>query len=470
MKSIFLTSCLFLLLAVQVVLGQEPGGNTLDQAYDQGGPGAGRTITADSGAVKIAGPNGLEVDGTIKSGRSIAIDGINNQISASDTLEFLEDSDKRALRLEPATFMGGATQGFSPNIIGGFSGNSVGNGVISDVAGATISGGGVKDAENKVFSDGGTIGGGFNNIVIGPSSTIGGGVLNRTFDGQATVAGGAKNTAHLFATVGGGESNTASGQDATVPGGSNNEAAGATSFAAGRRAKAKHDGTFVWADKRGTVGEDFISTGANQFLIRASGGVGIGTNSPSSALHVVGGNGIYGQSTLNGVNGFGGEIGVTGSGQFFDFHAQGPGVNFGATSSIRWKRNISQIDNALDKILKIRGVYFNWNEEHGGRHDMGFIAEEVGEYIPEIVVFEPDGKYARGLDYGAITPILVEAIKEQQIIIKEQNAEIAATKAKLDQIKAELNDLKSKMALLVASLQKLDKEGKSSLIKSKSSY
>ncbi len=41
------------------------GGNTLDQAYDQGGPGAGRTITADVGPVNIAGPNGLTVNGNV---------------------------------------------------------------------------------------------------------------------------------------------------------------------------------------------------------------------------------------------------------------------------------------------------------------------------------------------------------------------------------------------------------------------
>jgi len=40
-------------------------GNTLDQAYDQGGPGAGRTVNADSGAVNIAGPSGLTVNGNV---------------------------------------------------------------------------------------------------------------------------------------------------------------------------------------------------------------------------------------------------------------------------------------------------------------------------------------------------------------------------------------------------------------------
>ncbi len=39
---------------------------------------------------------------------------------------------------------------------------------------------------------------------------------------------------------------------------------------------------------------------------------------------------------------------------------------------------------------------------------MGFIAEEVGEHIPEIVTYEKDGVYASGIDYGAITPLLDE--------------------------------------------------------------
>lgn len=74
--------------------------------------------------------------------------------------------------------------------------------------------------------------------------------------------------------------------------------------------------------------------------------------------------------------------------------------------------------------MNIRGVYFDWDEEHGGQHDMGFIAEEVGEQIPEIVVYEEDGEYATGMDYGAITPMLVQAIKEQQVIIESQQAQI----------------------------------------------
>lgn len=85
--------------------------------------------------------------------------------------------------------------------------------------------------------------------------------------------------------VGGGRANSASGLDSFVGGGRDNVASAAYSFAAGRRAKAQHTGTFVWAND---AISDFSSTGEGQFLIRAEGGVGIGTSSPSAALDVIG--------------------------------------------------------------------------------------------------------------------------------------------------------------------------------------
>ena len=56
-------------------------------------------------------------------------------------------------------------------------------------------------------------------------------------------------------------------------------------FAAGHRAKALHTGSFVWAD---STESDFTTSGTNQFLIRASGGVGIGKTNPATALDVLG--------------------------------------------------------------------------------------------------------------------------------------------------------------------------------------
>jgi hypothetical protein len=74
---------------------------------------------------------------------------------------------------------------------------------------------------------------------------------------------------------------------AVIPGGSQNSVAGAYAFAAGRRAKANHQGSFVWADSQNS---DMTSTANNQFLVRASGGVGINTNNPTGAALAVNGN------------------------------------------------------------------------------------------------------------------------------------------------------------------------------------
>jgi hypothetical protein len=88
-----------------------------------------------------------------------------------------------------------------------------------------------------------------------------------------------------YATIPGGSNNTASGDHAMVAAGGHNTAGGDWSFAAGRRAQSLTNGSFVWADHEDA---DFASTGEDQFLIRAHGGVGIGTNTPMGALDVAG--------------------------------------------------------------------------------------------------------------------------------------------------------------------------------------
>ena len=152
----------------------------------------------------------------------------------------------------------------SPNLIGGYSGNSVTAGVV----GATIGGGGASGYTNRVIDDYATVGGGLTNIAGGLGATVGGGNNNTSSD--------------VYATIGGGQSNSASGQWATVPGGLRNTAQGNCSFAAGYRAKANHDGAFVWAD---STDADFASTANNQFAVWASGGVIFSTGGASFRIN-----------------------------------------------------------------------------------------------------------------------------------------------------------------------------------------
>jgi hypothetical protein len=148
-------------------------------------------------------------------------------------------------------------------------GGGPGNAVLLGQAGATIAGGGSSLDPNRVSNTFATVGGGWANMASGYASTVGGGGGN-TASGYASTVGGGGNE------FSGG--NTASGDYSAVPGGDSNAAAGYASFAAGRRAKANHQGAFVWAD---STDADFSSTTNDQFLVRAAGGARIvrGTNS-----------------------------------------------------------------------------------------------------------------------------------------------------------------------------------------------
>ncbi|MEK7813032.1 MAG: tail fiber domain-containing protein, partial [Candidatus Desantisbacteria bacterium] len=102
-------------------------------------------------------------------------------------------------------------------------------------------------------------------------------------------------------------------------------------------------------------------------------------------------------------------------------------------SSRRWKENIRPIENALEKVKSLRGVYFDWKEN--GKHDMGMIAEEVGEVIPEIVDYEENGTNATGLDYSRLVAVLIEAVKAQQAQIESQQERISILEEEIEKLK-----------------------------------
>ena len=68
--------------------------------------------------------------------------------------------------------------------------------------------------------------------------------------------------------------------------------------------------------------------------------------------------------------------------------------------------------SAVETISKLKGVSYSWKDT--GKKDFGFIAEEVGKVLPEIVEWSADPQYANTMDYTRIISFLVEAVKEQQ--------------------------------------------------------
>jgi len=194
----------------------------------------------------------------------------------------LRVNNARALRLEP-----NAT---SPNLIGGYSGNSVTSGVV----GATIGGGGESGWTNRVTDNYGTVGGGSGNLAgdnAGTASdrsfaTVGGGVANTASGAYATISGGHNGIASgIYATVGGGYGNTASASLATVGGGYGNTASGLdATVGGGRRNTASGIGAFV-----GGGGYDGTTEDGNEAIGNASTIGGGLSNTASGRAAAVGG-------------------------------------------------------------------------------------------------------------------------------------------------------------------------------------
>ena len=127
-----------------------------------------------------------------------------------------------------------------------------------------------------------------------------------------------------------------------------------------------------------------------------------------------------------------------------DFHAHQDVIAFSsvAASDKRLKDNIKTIPNALDKVMNLRGVEFDWNvDSKKGQHDIGLIAQEVEEIIPEVVKDKPmikkesdskniskDEETYKTISYDKLVGLLVEATKEQQKQIEDLKKEIKELK------------------------------------------
>jgi len=200
---------------------------------------------------------------TARVGHSVIGGGYHNTAGASLTVVgggYNNDALRRG-----ATIGGGAgnvADGRITTIGGGFRNAATG-------WGDTISGG----RGNFTSSFYPTVGGGAENTAAGLAATVAGGAGNEAGASHAAVGGGLSNRAtDIHATVAGGYANTSSGAFATVPGGRQNEASGDYSLASGRRARigAAHEGAFLYADSNDL---DFRSAAADEFAVRATGGV-----------------------------------------------------------------------------------------------------------------------------------------------------------------------------------------------------
>jgi trimeric autotransporter adhesin len=135
------------------------------------------------------------------------------------------------------------------------------------------------------------------------------------------------------------------------------------------------------------------------------GNLGIGTGSPGCRLQV----GIAGDGTVARANAW------------------------DLLSDARLKRDLTKLNDPLDMVERINGYYYYWNTGVDKSRQVGFSAQEVLKVVPEIVSKGADGYYS--IDYGKMTPVLLEAIKElkaENDRLKSDNEKIMERLAKLE--------------------------------------
>jgi hypothetical protein len=172
------------------------------------------------------------------------------------------------------------------------------------------------------------------------------------------------------------------------------------------------------------------------------GNVGIGTSNPQQRLHVAGpfiqvdGAGGNEQAYMGGDGGGNVQFGTMnsniphavifnrGSGRVMDIRA----ANFIRSSDGRLKTNVAPLSDALEKLMQIRGVSFEWNSlapstgHEPGQRDVGVIAQEVEAVFPELVTTTGQDGY-KALDYSRLTPVLIEAVKTLKAEIEQLKTE-----------------------------------------------
>lgn len=186
-----------------------------------------------------------------------------------------------------------------------------------------------------------------------------------------------------------------------------------------RNSMDNHDGVIYWGDNPGT--EDLLFSRANwntptggvhnfveMMRLTGAGNLGIGTATPTQRLTVFNGTTTGTYTTTGWVH----------------------------SSDRRLKKDISPISNAMSIISQLNGGYYQWKDNKAAGRQVGFIAQDVQEVLPEVVVGK-EGDIEKGetlgMAYQNIVPVLVEALKEK-------DRELTELKQRLERIEQALGN------------------------------
>jgi hypothetical protein len=331
--------------------------------------------------------------------------------------------------------VGGGLENRAANI-----GASVGGGRFNSATGDYSVVGGGRD--NLSIEEATVVSGGRNNYAAGRYSAVGGGFNNAASNANGAVGGGANNTATgNSAFVGGGASNSATGSLSSVSGGVFNCAGGANSWAGGTQAKVRPGtgsgapgfacegiassgtvgdaGSFVWADSQQT---NFVTSGTNQFLVRAFGGAVI---TGSSATNSPEGNRLRVDGTLR--------VDALGSAGSTSLCRNASNQIASCSSSARYKQEITDLDLGLAAVSALRPVAYRWKSS--GAADVGFVAEEVAALDERLIVRNDSGE-VEGVRYDRLSAVLAGAVQElaaREAFAQQERDAFAAHLVRLEQ-------------------------------------
>jgi hypothetical protein len=230
----------------------------------------------------------------------------------------------------------------------------------------------------------------------------GGGIIIEGTGCNSTVRCGVNNIASGTGSfAGGGVCNTASGDCSAILGGSSNTASGTWSGVFGCGLTNSTACSFMSNQllAANLTSGSAVCAGASGILV---------SYTPAAA-------GVTGTGTTNTITKFTGTTTIGNSIMSESGSVITISGTLTETSALKYKENIKTIDGALDSVLKMRGV--TYNKIGNDNKEIGVIAEEVYEVVPELITFE-DGEI-NSVAYARTVALLIEAIKEQQKQIDE---------------------------------------------------
>jgi hypothetical protein len=450
------------------------------------GGGYYNVVSGTGGFIGGGGCDGIYAQGNGNAGNASSIvGGLDNLIASGGDYSIIGGGDNNTIQTNAfySVVAGGASNTIQTNaaysLIGGGDNNTIqelaecstigggDNNTIQDLAEFSTIGGGSwnwiqVNAQESVIS------GGDNNVVSGVGDFIGGG----GYDGSYSI--GNNNAGNAAVIVGGMANAIASGGNySVIPGGYGNSigASAQYAFAAGNSAQANHSGAFVWSDNSG-AGGIFSSTGPNQFLIRAQGGVGIGAtnlavggaltirspnaappiamNAADNALVL----GSAGVSSYKWLQSYGGSLTLNPLGNYVGVNTANPvhpfqvvnaycdGNTWFNSSDKNLKENFAALDAAqlLQKIAQLPVTEWNYKTDNATVKHIGPMAQDFHAAFG----LGPNDTTISTVDEGGVALAAIQGLNQRVEELKNElnrkdaeNAELAQRLEKLERLVTE---------------------------------